>query len=399
MPAHPTQPEIRLLDGRFYADDPHRWFDWMREKAPVYLDETSDTPVWAVTLHEDVMAVSRDARTFINGGGMRPDSPPIPSMINMDDPLHKRRRNLVNTGLTMRKVEALEPKTREICRGLIDRALEKGEFDFVREVAAPLPMIMIGDMLGVEPEDRDMLLRWSDDLMYALSSTATPEIAARAGTAFMEYREYNARVVADRRASPRDDMISALVHAEIEGERLDDEALLQESLLILIGGDETTRHVISGGMHQLLLNPGQRAALAAAPERLPVALEEMLRWVSPIMNMARTVTRDVELRGQKLRAGDKLLLMYAAANRDARAFDQPHSFDAARDPNHHVAFGGYGTHHCMGANLARLELRILFEELLARAPGLELASDAPPPLRPANFVVGFEELPVRVAAS
>jgi len=399
MPDQLSRPEIRLLDGRFYAGDPHRWYDWMREFAPVYRDETGDPPVWAVTLYEDVMAVSKDARTFSSAQGMRPDSPAIPSMINMDDPLHKRRRNLVNTGLTARRVAALEPKTREICAKLIDRALQKGRFDFVREIAAPLPMILIGDMLGVEPADRDTLLRWSDDLLKALSSTATPELATAALSAFSEYKAYNEKVVADRRKNPRDDLISVLVHAEIEGERLDDEALLQESLLILIGGDETTRHVISGGMQQLLRHPEQRDLLAREPARIPRAVEEMLRWVSPIQNMSRTLTRDVELRGQRLHAGDKLLLLYGAANRDARAFVQPQRFDCDRDPNNHVAFGGYGTHHCMGANLARLELRVMFEELLARAPGLELVPDEPAPLRPANFVVGLEELQVRVRGS
>jgi cytochrome P450 family 142 subfamily A polypeptide 1 len=316
-------------------------------------------------------------------------------MINMDDPLHKRRRNLVNTGLTARRVAALEPKTREICRGLIDAACRKGRFDFVRDVAAPLPMIMIGDMLGVEPADRDTLLRWSDDLMNALSSTATPQAAMAAATAFMEYKAYNEKVVADRRKHPRDDLISVLVHAEVDGERLDDDALLQESLLILIGGDETTRHVISGGMQQLLLHPGQRRALEREPAGLVRAIEEMLRWVSPIQNMSRTLTCDTELRGQQLRKGDKLLLLYAAANRDARAFAEPQRFDAQRWPNNHVAFGGYGTHHCMGANLARLELRVMFEEILARAPELELVPGAPAPVRPANFVVGLEALQVQ----
>jgi cholest-4-en-3-one 26-monooxygenase len=186
-----------------------------------------------------------------------------------------------------------------------------------------------------------------------------------------------------------------LVHAEIDGERLDGDALLQESLLILIGGDETTRHVISGGMQQLLLHPEQSRALAREPAKLPVAVEEMLRWVSPIQNMSRTLTCDSELRGQALRKGDKLLLMYAAANRDARAFAQPQRFDCERAPNNHVAFGGYGTHHCMGANLARLELRVMFEEVLARAPDLELVPGAQAPVRPANFVVGLEELWVR----
>lgn len=189
--------------------------------------------------------------------------------------------------------------------------------------------------------------------------------------------------------------MSLLVHAEIDGDRLDDEALLQESLLILVGGDETTRHVISGGMYALLRHPEQHARLRREPQRVPLAVEEMLRWVTPIQNMNRTATRDVELHGETIRAGDKVLLLYAAANRDDTVFAAPYRFDVGREPNPHVAFGGYGAHFCLGASLARLELRIMFEELLARAPRLELASDTPPPLRPSNFIVGIEHLPVR----
>jgi len=267
----------------------------------------------------------------------------------------------------------------------------------VKEVAAPLPMIVIGDMLGVAPKDRDDLLRWSDDLIRGTSASATPEAMAGAMRAFGEYSEYHRRIVADRRARPLGpDLMSVLVHAEIDGERLDDEALLQESLLILVGGDETTRHVISGGMYQLLRHPDEREKLVRRPEMVALAVEEMLRWVTPIQNMSRTVTRDVELRGQKLRAGEKLLLLYPSANRDARVFSEPFRFDVGREPNDHVAFGGYGTHFCLGASLARLELRVMFEEILRRLPPLELASDAPPPLRPSNFITGIESLPVRV---
>ena len=251
MPAHPVRSEIRLLDGHFYANDPHLHFAWMREHAPVYWDESSG--LWGIALHRDVMELSKDARTFSSAGGSRPDSPPIPSMINLDDPNHKRRRNLVNRGFTKGRIQAEESKVREICVELVERARAKIEFDFVREVAAPLPMIVIGDMLGVAPEDRDDLLRWSDDLIRGTSASATPEAQAGAMRAFGEYSEYHRRIVADRRANPpRPDLMSVLVHAEIDGEKLDDDALLQESLLILVGGDETTRHVISGGMYQLL---------------------------------------------------------------------------------------------------------------------------------------------------
>jgi cytochrome P450 family 142 subfamily A polypeptide 1 len=204
------------------------------------------------------------------------------------------------------------------------------------------------------------------------------------------------KVVAGRRAQPpADDLMSILVHAEIDGARLDDDSLFMESLLILIGGDETTRHVISGGMHQLLLHPGQREALRADPRAIPRAVEEMLRWVSPIQNMMRTAAGDARVGGHRFRAGDRLLLVYPSGNRDEAVFEDPFRFDVRRDPNPHVAFGGRGAHHCLGSSLARLELRVMFEELLRRFPDMELVESEPPPLRPANFVVGIERLPVR----
>jgi len=393
MADHPTHPDIDLMAGEFYANDPHPLFGWMRTNAPLYWDEPRQ--VWGVTLHEDIQRVSRDPETFCNRHGMRPDSPPIPSMINYDDPLHKKRRGLVNRGFTKGRIADQEEKVRRVCRELIAGVASRGECDFVRDVAAPLPMIMIGDMLGVDPEDRDDLLRWSDDLIEGTSATASPEAAASAGAAFGEYAAYNRKVVADRRSrAAGDDLMSILVHAEIDGDRLDDDALLQESLLILVGGDETTRHVITGGMQQLLRNPEQRDALVADPSGIPVAVEEMLRWVTPIQNMARTATCDVELRGQQVREGDKLLLLYPSANRDAGVFSDPDRFDTGRDPNPHLAFGGYGTHFCLGSSLARLELRVMFEELLRWLPDMTLASEEALPMRPSNFITGIQKMPV-----
>lgn len=392
VPDHPTHPEIRLLDGDFYAAAPHPHFRWMREHAPVYYDERAGC--WGIALHEDIMSLSKTPERFCSGGGSRPDSPPIPSMINLDDPQHKRRRNLVNKGFTPRHVEEHEPFIRDVCRQLIDNVAMRRRCDFVKEIAAPLPMIMIGEMLGVEPEDRDRLLRWSDDMISGTSADAAPELASAAGKAFEEYAAYNRRVVADRRANPRDDLMSVLVHAEIAGEKLSDEELLQESLLILVGGDETTRHVISGGMEALIRNPDQRQKLIDDPAKIPSAVEEMLRWVTPIQNMSRTLTGDCELRGQKLQEGDKLLLLYVSGNRDERVFANPDVFDVERTPNDHVAFGGFGTHFCLGASLARLELRVMFEELMRRLPDIRLATDEKPPLRPSNFIVGIESMPV-----
>jgi len=384
-----SAPPIRLLDGDWYTQDPHRGFAWMRAHAPIHWDGE----VWGVAGYEELLRVSKDTETFCSSQSSRPDTPPIPSMINMDDPQHRRRRNLVNKGLTPRRVQDHEPMIRKVCTELVDAVAARGACDFVRDIAAPLPMAVIGDLLGVEPEHRDMLLRWSDDMLQGTSVTAPQENLDRAMKAFEQYAAYSARVVADRRARPRDDMMSALVHAEIEGQRLDDQDLLQEGLLILVGGDETTRHVITGGMEALIRNPDERRKLHANPALIPTAVEEMLRWVSPIKNMNRTATRDVEIGGARIGEGDKVLLLYPSANRDERAFARADEFHVDRDPNDHVAFG-HGLHFCLGASLARLELRVMFETLLERLPDLSLATDEPLPLRPSNFIVGIEEMPV-----
>ncbi len=398
MPDRPVNPEIRLMDGRWYVEDPLEGYRWMRRHAPVYYDEAGG--LWGVNLHEDVMHVSKTPEIYCSGKSSRPEPDSwIPSMINLDDPHHKRRRNLVNRGFTPRRLLADEGKVRRICNELIDAVAPRGRCEFVREIAAPLPMIMIGDMLGVLPEDRDKLLRWSDELLGGIG-TDDEGARVRQMQASLDYIAYARDVIADRRSKPpQDDLVSILVHAEIDGEKLDDEELIQESLLILVGGDETTRHVISEGMESLIRHPDQRQKLIEDPAKIPTAVEEMLRWVSPIKNMNRTATCDVELRGQKIREGDRLLLLYQSANRDERAFPDPDVFDVERDPNHHVAFGGYGTHHCLGASLARMELRIMFEELLRRLPDMTLASDDPLPLRPSNFIVGIEEMPVEFSPS
>jgi len=389
----PANPAIRLLDGAWYADDPHPHFAWMRAEAPVFWDEGGQ--VWGVARYEDVLRVSRDPLTFCSRQGSRPDSPAIPSMINMDDPEHRRRRALVNKGLTPRRVLEHEPKVRAICEDLLARAAARGACDFVHDVAAPLPMIVIGDLLGVAPEDRDMLLRWSDDLVEGTSSSAPPDKMMAAMTAFEEYAEYHRRVAADRRAAPRDDMMSALVHAEIDGQRLDDDAILQESLLVLVGGDETTRHVITGGTEALLRHPEEGRKLVAEPALVPTAVEEMLRWVTPVQNMNRTATCDVELGGATIRAGEKVLPLYPSANRDEAVFAAPDEFRIDRQPNEHLAFG-HGAHFCLGASLARLELRVMFETLRAWLPRIALASEAPLPRRPSNFIVGIATMPVTI---
>lgn len=394
-PRHPANSDLRITDGHFYAEGPHEAFAWARENAPAYWDAAGG--VWGISRYEDVMRISKSPDVFSNAGGIRPEVGPLAHMIDMDDPAHKRRRGLVNRGFTKSRVSEREPRVREICVDLIEKARARGEFEFVHDLAAWLPLMVIGDMLSVEPERYPDLLRWSDDMVVG-SGTSDPELAGKAATAFVEYNEHQTKVLADRRSrSPQPDLVSILVHAEIDGDKLTDEELLAESLLILIGGDETTRHVITGGAYELLRRPELYARLRERPEQIPLAVEEMLRWVTPIQNMARTATRDVELHGERIREGQKLLLLYPSANRDERMFDRPMEFDIARDPNDHIAFG-YGAHFCLGASLARLELRVFFEELVQRMPELRLASEDPPPRRASNFICGIERLPVRSSA-
>jgi cholest-4-en-3-one 26-monooxygenase len=382
--------DIRFADGEFWAGDHHTALTRLRAEDPVHWDGQ----VWGITRHADVKEISKHPELYSNAGGIRPDSGPVAMMIDMDDPDHVKRRKLVNKGFTPKRVAQSEDAVRQACDDIIDAVCEKGECDFVMDVAAWLPMIMIGDALGVAPDERATLLRWSDDMLSALSGA--PDALERATNVFIEYDAWCRNAIAERRSEPRDDLMSVLVHAEVDGDRLSDDEIIHESLLILIGGDETTRHVITGGMYQLLLDPAQKQGLVDDPSSIPVAVEEMLRWVSPIKNMARTVTRDVELRGQRLEAGQKLVLLYPSANRDEEVFEDPFRFDARRQPNDHVAFG-FGTHYCLGNSLARVELRVMFERLLDRLPDLELADPAEPSSRASNFISGYEQMPVRFA--
>jgi cytochrome P450 family 142 subfamily A polypeptide 1 len=386
-------PGVSLLDGAFYAGDPYPAFAWMRRNQPVYRDPESG--VWGVTRYHDVKAVAVAPALFSSADGIRPDQPAMPYMIDMDNPEHRRRRRLVGTGFLPKAVAARRPAIGEICDYLIDRVREQGECDLVRDLAAPLPLFVIGDMLGVEPDDRPDLLRWSDDMLRALGSP-DPDALTRAMTAFSEYTSYVAKRIAERRRdNDESDLIGILANAELDGDRLADDSITMEALLILIGGDETTRHVISGGMEALLTHPDQYARLRDDPGLLPVALDEMLRWVSPIKNMARTATADTTIGDTEIQAGDTVLLLYPSANRDEDVFDEPETFDITRQPNEHVAFG-FGAHFCLGSRLAMLELTEMFSRLLTRLPDLRLAEGVPipRPRRPANFVSGIESMPV-----
>ena len=385
---HPTRPEIGLLSPDFYAD-----FDeltaWMRREAPLYWDD--ETGIWGAASHELVSMMSREWHTFCSGKGSRPESS-VPSMINFDAPEHTKRRRLVGNGFTPRRVADHEPYLRGKVTELIDAVIDRGECDIVADIATPLPMFMIGQLMGLPEEDHHQLLHWSD-----LFATGGDEIRDEVVQAVIDWNAYIMRHVEERRNTDRQDLVSLVVNAEWEGEKLSDVDVMFETMLVLVGGDETTRHVISGGVAALLQNPDQLRMLQAEPALLPGAIEEMLRWATPVRNMNRTATKDVDVAGMKIREGDRVLLLYPSANRDEKVFADPFRFDITRSPNDHVAFGAYGRHHCLGAPLARLELRILFEELLTRLDDMELAADSIP-WRRGNFVLGPNTVPIRFRA-
>ncbi len=385
---HPTRPEIRLLDPAFYAN-----FDdlttWMRAEAPLYWDD--ETGIWGAASHELVSMMSREWHTFCSGQGSRPESS-VPSMINFDAPEHTKRRRLVGHGFTPRRVADHEPYLRAKVTQLIDAVIDTGRCDVVADIATPLPMYMIGELMDLPESDHDTLLHWSD-----LFATGGDQIQAEVVEAVMQWNEYIMGKVAERRHSDAEDLVSLIVNAEWEGESLSDVDIMFETMLVLVGGDETTRHVISGGVAALLQNPDQLQMLQNDMSLLPGAIEEMLRWATPVRNMNRTATHDVEVNGYTIRENDRVLLLYPSANRDEKVFADPFRFDITRNPNDHVAFGAYGRHHCLGAPLARLELRILFEEMLTRLDDLHLASDHIE-WRTGNFVLGPNTVPITFTA-
>lgn len=386
-----SKPDVDFTNGNFYADGGAREaYRWMRANQPVFRDRNG---LAAATTYAAVIDAERNPELFSNAGGIRPDQPGMPYMIDMDDPAHVLRRKLVNSGFTRKRVMDKVPSIVNLCDTLIDAVCERGECDFVRDIAAPLPMAVIGDMLGVLPTEREMLLKWSDDLVCGLSSHLDETAINMLMETFAAYTAFTMEVIAKRRAEPTDDLFSILVNAEVEGQRMSDDEIVMETLLILIGGDETTRHTLSGGTDQLLRHRDQWERLVADQSLLPGAIEETLRWTSPVKNMCRTLTADTTFHGTDLKAGEKIMLMFESANFDEAVFENPDEFRIDRNPNSHLAFG-FGTHFCLGNQLARLELRLMLERLLTRLPDLRLADEKALPLRPANFVSGPEAMPV-----
>ena len=389
MTTDAARTSLALTSGAFWAGDPLAELAWARRNDPVHWDEAGG--VWGVTRYDDVLEVSKSPDRFSNAGGIRPNLPATPMLIDMDNPAHAKRRKLINRAFTPTQVRSRAGRIRAITDELIDRVCRRGTCDLVWDLAAWLPLIVIGESLGVEEADFPALLEWSDALLSGLDGKE--ESSARMTEVFLQYQAYATRVIESRRRRPADDLMSVLVHAEVDGDRLDDAELLFDSLLILIGGDETTRHVISGGLYQLLLHRDRWEELRRDRSLVASATEEMLRWVSPIKNMARTATTDTVLGGKRIAAGEKLLLLYPSANRDEDQFPDPDTFDVHRRPNEHLAFG-FGPHVCLGNSLARLEITTILDRLLDRLPDLALVAPDEPPRRAANFVSGYESMPV-----
>ena len=394
--------EVDLVNPENYVSGvPHDAFQVLRKEAPIFWHKEPDggAGFWALTRYDDVMAVSKDPGTFSSykGGTILRDIPEDDLnntrtiMLNMDPPQHARYRRLVSQGFTPRMTAALEPHIREIADKIIDAVIARGECDFVTEIAAELPLQVIAELLGIPLKDRHKVFEWSNRLI-GFDDPEFQNSMEEGKLAAMEMYMYANQLALERKGSPRDDLVSVLMNGIVDGEQLSELEFDSFFLLLAVAGNETTRNLISGGMLALIENPAERARLLADPSLLPSAVEEMLRYVSPVMHFRRTATRDTEIRGQKIREGEKVTVWYISANRDEEVFPHANRFDAGRAPNNHLAFG-IGEHFCLGSNLARLEIRIMFEQLLRRMPDIELAG--PVARLRSNFINGVKRMPVR----
>ncbi len=387
---------IPLHSPDFYAGDPYPAYRELRATAPVCWNDV--TKFWALLKYEDIRFVSSSPALFTSTKGITIPDPAMPSpvqegnLIFSDPPRHRQLRKLINSGFTRRRVAVLEPKIREIVRGILDGIEPGSVHEFAEEIAAPLPTRMIAELIGAPPDDWEQFRAWSD----AATGTADPEIELDSFVAMGQLFEYFQKLIAARRAEPRDDLLSVLAEAEIDEHRLTDEDLLNFAFLLLVAGNETTRNLIALGTLALISHPDQRRLLVENPALIPGAVEEMLRWNSPVVHMARTAVADVEIRGQRIAEGDVVVMLYGSANRDEDVFgSDSEEFKVTRHPNPHIAFG-CGEHSCVGAQLARLEATVMFEELLGRFPKLELVGDVD--RMRATMVPGVKRMPVRLGA-
>ena len=380
---------LDLLDGDLYAGDPEPVYAHLRAHHPVYWDAANE--LFGVSRHRDIVAIEKDPATWSNAGGYRPNIPADPSMIGVDDPLHATRRRLVARRFTPRAVTEHDALVRATVSGLVDDVADRGKAEVVSELASPLPAMMIGRLLGFPDEWWPKLVHWSTStiLLGGGPRYATDEGILSAA----EFGEAALELARERRGCPVDDLMSVWTAAEVDGGRLSDDDLASDALLLLDGGAETTRTVIANGVDTFIRHPEQRQVLQAEPERMAVAVEELIRWTTPVLNMCRVATRDTEIAGTPVAPGQQVVLMYGSANRDESVFDDPQRFDVTREPNPHIAFG-FGSHFCLGAALARLELRIMFEELIGRLDDWAWADELGARRTPNAFVRGIEALPV-----
>ena len=390
---------VDLLAGTWARGVPHDQFDLLREHEPVHWHpEPGDTGFWALTRHEDVRRVSHDWETFSSelGATFIPtqDEESLAqlnlSILNMDPPRHNRMRRLVSRAFTPRVIARLVEEIERRAEAVVDSVIDRGGCEFVEDIAAQVPVQMICEMIGLEGELWPRMFEISNDLIGSRDDPAYSGVDPKASSA--EIYALCDAVAEDRRANPRDDLMTALVEAEVDGERLDNLELNLFFLTLVVAGNETTRNLINHSLVVLLEHPEQAQRLRDDPSLWDTAVEEMLRWGSSIHNFRRTATRDTEIRGVPIAAGDKVVLYYAAANRDPEVFEAPHTFDVGRTPNDHVAFGGGGVHYCLGANLARAEIRATMRQVVERLPGMQLAGE-PERLR-SDFVNGIKTMPV-----
>ncbi|MFA5884251.1 MAG: cytochrome P450 [Acidimicrobiia bacterium] len=379
---------IDLLDGDFYVNDPYPTYAWMRENAPVYWDEINE--LWGIARYDDIVHIEKHKDLFISSdqekGGYRPNIPADHALIGLDDPIHTKRRNLVSRRFTPRAAGQWEDHVREVVNALLDdMAAAAGEVEIVETLAAPLPAMMIGKLLGFGEERWRDLKHWSET---TIALGGGPRYFTEAGvTAAMEFAQASAELYEEKRGCPVDDVMSVWTQAEIDGRPLTLDEVIPDCLLLLDGGAETTRTVIARTILELIANPDQWDRLRGGADST-VATEEFIRYVTPVNNMCRVASRDAEVGGETIRAGQQVVLMYPSANRDPAHFTDPERFDITRHPNPHLAFG-FGTHFCLGASLARLEIRVFFEELRKRVTGMRLVPGTAPVDMPNAFVYGL----------
>jgi cholest-4-en-3-one 26-monooxygenase len=393
--------DIDLTDSKaFVAGVPHEWFSFLRKNAPVWWHEEANGPgFWAVTGYEDCNTVNRDYGLFSSHAKGTflwdmDDEQLLQQqlvMLNMDPPIHTRYRRLVNKGFTPRVINQLHDRIHAATDGIINDVIEAGRADFVTQISAELPLVVIAELLGVPNEDRHRMFDWSNQMI----GNEDPEYQGAediAQVASMELYAYASQLFATKRIDPQEDLMSVLTGVELEGERLSDLELELFFLLLTVAGNETTRNLISGAMVAFFNNPDQWELLQKDRSLLPSAIEEMLRYVTPVMNFRRQSTAATELSGQAIGADEKVVFFHVSANRDETVFENPQKFDITRKPNPHIAFGGGGPHFCLGANLARMEIRVMFEHLLDRMPDIHL--DGELERLQSSFINGVKHIPV-----